>query len=410
MNRPLAGTAELPAAAEAGRPAAHRVAASVSRAFCIDDLRCLARRRLPRAVFDLFDGGAEDEGTMRDNRAAFDRVRLAPKVLVDVSRIDTTATILGAPARLPIAIAPTGGVGFGWPGGDVAIARAAAQYGIPYSLSTSGTASIERIAREAPGRLWFQAYIFKKREFTLQLIERARAAGYEAIMITVDLPVGGKRERDFRNDLTIPFRISRRNFFDFASRPLWALSMLRHEPVMENLIGYTPEKVSNAGLVFIAGRNYDPAFDWDGLKAIRDAWPRKLLVKGVVRPDDAERLAAIGCDALIVSNHGGRQLDGGMATLDSLPAVARAVGNRVTVMVDGGVRRGSHVVKALAMGAKAVLVGRATLYGVAAAGEPGALRALEILRDEFVRTMQLCGVRTVGEIGPDLIVPGAQDR
>jgi (S)-mandelate dehydrogenase len=378
------------------------------RAFCIDDLRQLAKRRLPRAVFDLFDGGAEDEVTMRNNAAAFERVRFVPRVLVDVSRVDTRATILGAPASLPIAIAPTGAVGFGWRGGDVAIARAAAAYGIPYTLSTSGTASIERIAREAPRRLWFQAYIFKKRDFTMKLIERARAAGYEALMITVDLPVGGKRERDFRNDMSLPFRISRRNFIDFASRPAWALEMLlRGAPVMENLIGYTPEKVSSTGLVSIAGRNYDPSFDWDGMKAIRDAWPRKLIVKGVARPDDAERLAAMGCDALVVSNHGGRQLDGELGTLEALPAVVRAVSNRASVMVDGGVRRGAHVVKALALGAQAVLIGRATLYGVCAAGEAGALRALEILRDELIRSMQLCGARAVSEIGPDLVVQGS---
>jgi (S)-mandelate dehydrogenase len=222
-------------------------------------------------------------------------------------------------------------------------------------------------------------------------------------VITVDLPVGGKRERDSRNGLTIPFSISPRTFLDFASRPAWALPMLlRGVPVMENLLGYTPEKVSSTGLASIAGRNYDPSFDWDGLKAIRDAWPRKLVVKGVVRPEDAER-----SDARLRRaggfNHGGRQLDA-IATLDALPAIVRSVGSRTAVMVDGGVRRGADVVKALALGAQAVLVGRATLYGVCAAGEAGALRGLEILRDELVRCMQLCGVRTVGEIGPDLVV------
>src|SRR2546428_6197915 len=328
------------------------------RAFCIDDLRLLAKRRLPRAVFDLFDGGAEDELTMRANAAAFERVRFLPKVLVDVSRVDTRSTILGAPATLPIAIAPTGAVGFGWPGGDVAIARAAAACGIPYTLSTSGTASIERVAREAGGRLWFQAYIFKKREFTMQLIERARDAGYEALMITVDLPVGGKRERDFRNDMSIPFRITHRNFVDFASRPRWALSMLlQGTPVMENLIGYTPEKVSSTGLVSIAGRNYDPSFDWDGLKRIRDAWPRKLVVKGVARPDDAERRAATGCDAIVVSNHCGRQLDGGLGTLVALLPIVRAVGSRGSVLLYCGGRRRAHLVKALAIGWQAGPIG-----------------------------------------------------
>jgi (S)-mandelate dehydrogenase len=370
----------------------------------IEDLRAQARRRLPRAIFDLFDGGAEDELTLRDNRAAYDRVRLLPKVLVDVSSVDASVELLGKKANLPIAVAPTGAVGFGWRGGDVAIAKAAAEFGIPYSLSSSATASIERVAHEAGGRLWFQCYIFRKREFAMGLIARAREAGYDGLMITVDLAVGGKRDRDLHNGLELPFRINRRNFLDFASRPLWSLPMLlKGVPVMENVVGYVPEKVSNASLASVAGRNYDPAFDWDGLKAIRDAWPRKLIVKGVARAEDAERLAAMGVDAVVVSNHGGRQLDGAVATLDALPAVVRAVGQRVTVMVDGGIRRGAHVVKALALGARAVLVGRATLYGACAAGETGALRALEILKSELVRAMQLCGARSIAEIGPELL-------
>jgi (S)-mandelate dehydrogenase len=401
-----ASTAE-PTAAPVARTAP--VPASVPGAHSIEDLRRLAKRRLPRAVFEFFDGGAEDEHTLRANRAAFERVRLMPRVLVNVAQIDTTTTILGGPSNLPIAIAPTGAVGFGRHGGDVAIARAAAAFGIPYALSTTATASIERIAHEAPGRLWFQVYVLRKRDFTMHLIERARTAGYEAIMITVDLPVGGKRERDFRNDFKIPFQFTPKNVVDFASRPAWALAMLRHGmPLMENLVGLTPEATSTTGIASSVGRNYDSAFDWDGLKAIRDAWPRKLVVKGIARPDDAERVAAIGCDGLIVSNHGGRQLDGAIATLDALPPIARAVGSRLSVLVDGGVRRGVDVVKARALGAEGVMIGRATLYGVCAAGEAGANWALEILRDELVRSMQLCGARTPREITPDLIAPPLQ--
>lgn len=373
-------------------------------AHSIEDLRRRAKQRLPRAIFEFFDGGAEDEHTLRGNRTAFERVRLAPRVLVNVAQVDTSAKILGGPSNLPIGIAPTGAVGFGWHGGDVAIARAAAAFGIPYALSTTATASVERIAREAPGRLWFQAYVLRQRDFTMRLIDRARAAGYEALIITVDLPVGGKRERDFRNDFSIPFRFTRKNVLDFASRPGWALAMLRRGmPVMENLIGFTPEATSATGIASSVGRNYDSTFDWDSLKAIRDAWPGKLVVKGVVRPDDAERIATIGCDGLVVSNHGGRQLDGAIATLDALPAIARAVGSRISVLIDGGIRRGVDVVKALALGAEAVMIGRATLYGVCAAGESGARWALEILRDELARSMQLCGARTVREISPDLI-------
>jgi (S)-mandelate dehydrogenase len=376
---------------------------ALSRAWSIADLRRLARRRLPRAVFDFIDGGAENEVTLRDNCAAFERVRLLPKVLVDVANIDTSTTILGAPSKLPICISPTGAVGFGRPGGDIAIARAAAAFGIPYTLSTTATASIERIAKEAPGRLWFQAYILKQQAFTLGLVERARMAGYEALVVTVDLPVGGKRERDFHNDFSIPFRFTPRNVLDFASRPAWAWSMRGGMPVMENMVGFDPARTSTAEIASSVGRNYDSGFDWDGLKRLRDAWPHKMLVKGVARADDAERIAAVGCDGLIVSNHGGRQLDGAVATLDALPPIARAVGGRVSVLIDGGVRRGGDCLKAVALGAEAVLVGRATLFGACAGGEPGARRALAILQDELVRTMQLCGAPRVGAIGADLL-------
>ena len=374
------------------------------KAFNIEELRLVAKRRLPRAIFDFIDGGAEEEGTLRDNRAAFSRIRLAPKVLVDVSRIDTGTTILGGPSKLPIAIAPTGAVGFGWRGGDLAIAKTAAAFGIPYSLSMSATASIEQVAREAPGRLWFQAYFLKQRDYTLGLIERARAAGYEALIVTADVPVGGKRERDYRNHFTVPFRYTARNLLDFASRPAWALSMLfKGVPALENLKGLAPETVDAATLASSVARNNDASLDWEVLKQVRDRWPGKMLLKGILRPDDAERALAVGCEGVIVSNHGGRQLDGAPAPVDALPAIVRAVGGRASVLMDGGVRRGADVVKALARGAEAVMTGRATLFGVCAAGDAGARRALDILADELVRTMQLCGMRRISDIGPELL-------
>jgi len=400
----LRSAAVVPSGAASSCPMSRRAAATVLRAWCIEDLRLLAKKRLPRAVFEFFDGGAEDETTLRDNRAAFERVRLAPKMLAGVSQIDTVASVLGASSKLPIAVGPTGGVGFGWPFADVGIARAAAAAGIPYTLSTMATASIERIAREAGGRLWFQAYIFKKRDITMQLIERARQLGYDALMVTVDVPVGGKRERDFRNHYTIPFRFTRRNLLDFASRPGWALSILRRGmPVLENVARFAPEATNAAEIASSVGRFWDPGFDWDGMKEMRERWPGKMLVKGILRADDAERLAGLGVDAVVVSNHGGRQLDGAVAALDALPPIVRAVKGRMSVLVDGGVRRGVDVVKAIALGAEGVMIGRATLYGACAAGEAGAARALEILRDEFVRSMQLSGVRTVREIGADLL-------
>jgi (S)-mandelate dehydrogenase len=377
---------------------------SMLRARSIEDLRHLAQRRLPAAVFDFFDGGAEDEVTLRDNRAAFDRRRLLPRVLRGVSSVDTATTVAGASARAPIVIAPTGAAGFGWPGADIAIARSAAASGIPCTLSSSATASIERIAREAPGRLWFQPYVLRDPAFLHRLIDRAEAAGYEALVVTVDMPVGGKRERDYRRDFAIPFAFTLRNVLDFASRPRWALALARHGmPVLENLVGLARSPRDTASIASSVGRDYDSGFDWQRLQSLRERWQRKLLVKGILHPEDAERAATIGCNGVIVSNHGGRQLDGAVASIDALPAIAAAVGNRIEVLLDGGVRRGSDIVKALALGATAVMIGRATLYGAAAAGETGARRALEILIDELTRTMRLCGTRSIAEIDRRII-------
>ena len=382
--------------------------ANVAKAYSIEDLRLSAKRRLPRAIFDFFDGGAEDEITLRDNQAAYKRMRLLPKVLTDVSKMDTRTIILGQPAELPIAIAPTGAVGFGWRGGDVAIARAAVAAGIPYTLSSTATASIEKIADQAPGRLWFQAYILRNKPFLAALIERARVADYEALVITVDLPVGGKRERDFRNDFSVPFRFTSKNIWDFVQHPHWLSSILRYGmPIMENLVGLETQATNAKAIASSVGRNYDAGFNWNDLQKIRDSWPRKLIVKGILGPADAAAVAAMGCDAVVVSNHGGRQLDGAVATFDALPSVIRAIDGRIPVLLDGGIRRGSDIFKALAMGAQGVMLGRATLYGVSAAGEAGASRAIAILKDELVRTMQLCGVTSTSEVNASVVFTGS---
>jgi (S)-mandelate dehydrogenase len=378
--------------------------ADLSRAVNIEDLRTLARRRLPRAIFDFFDGGAEDEVTLRGNRAAFERVRLLPKVLVDVAEVDTAVPLFGVKAKLPLAIAPTGGIGAGRPGADLALARTAKAFGIPYTLATPATASIERIASEVGGRLWFQLYVVRDRDFRHKLVARARDAGYEALLVTVDLAVSGKRERDPRNGFVTPYRPNWRNSRDVLRRPAWLLDIMRHGlPRMENFEGYKFSSTKVTDIATAVGREMDASFDWDELALLRDLWPRKLLLKGVERPDDAERAAALGCDGVVVSNHGGRQLDGAAPSLEALPAVVRAVGSKLTVLLDGGVRRGVDILKARALGAQAVLTGRATLFGAMAGAEPGARRALEILQTELVRAMQLCGVRSAGEIGADLI-------
>ena len=378
--------------------------ADLERAVNIEDLRRLARRRLPRAIFDFFDGGAEDEVTLRDNRAAFERVRLLPKVLVNVAQVDMCVRLFGIDTSLPLAIGPTGGIAAGRPHADLMLARAAKACGIPYTLATPAGASIERLAAEAGGRRWFQLYVVRDREFREKLVSRAKDAGYEALLVTVDLPVSGKRERDPRNGFVTPYRPSWRNSHDVLGKPAWLLDILRHGlPRMENFEGYKFSSTKMTDIATAVGREMDAAFDWDELKRLRERWPGRLLLKGVERPDDAERAAAMGCDGVVVSNHGGRQLDGALATLDALPAVARAVGGRMTVLLDGGVRRGVDILKARALGAQAVLVGRATLFGVMAGGEPGAQRALQILSGELERAMKLCGVRSMADIGPDLI-------
>ncbi|NBX53812.1 MAG: alpha-hydroxy-acid oxidizing protein [Betaproteobacteria bacterium] len=376
----------------------------------IEDLRLAARRKLPRALFDFFDGGAEDEVTLRANRSAFQVWRFRPQVLRDVSAVNTQTQLFGRSMAMPMATAPTGALGYGQPGADLAIAQAAAAAGIPYILSSTATASLERIASAVQGRLWFQPYTLKDRDFFTGLIRRALAADFEALVITVDLPVGGKRERDRRNHFSVPFRFTAHNLMDFASKPVWCWQMWRQPfPVMENLLGLDQNEstISASAMASSVGRNHDTAFDWDMLKKVRDIWPRPLLLKGVLHPEDAKRACKIGCDALVVSNHGGRQLDGAVASMDALPEVLQAVDGRIPVWMDGGIRRGQDVVKALALGAQGVLIGRAMVYGAMAGGQAGAHRALALLHDELIRTMQLCGLSSLSDIGPELLVQAA---
>src|SRR3954465_15014493 len=387
--------------------------ADLSYAVSIEDLRQIARRRLPRAIFDFFDGGAEDEVTLRENRAAFERVRLLPKVLVNVASVDMTAELFGVKATLPPALPPTaglrparapaGGISAGRAGAELALARAAKSFGVPFTLATPAAFTIERVAEEV-GRLWFQLYAVREHEFREKLIARARNAGYEAMLVTVDLPVSGKRERDPRNGFRTPYNPNWRNSRDVILKPAWLLEILRYGlPGMANFEGYHFTTPKGTDIATAVGREMDPSLDWDQIKGLRELWPRKLLIKGVERPEDAEKAAAIGLDGVVVSNHGGRQLDGAAPTLDALPEIAKAVGSKITVLLDGGVRRGVDVLKARALGAHGVLTGRATLFGAMAGGEEGAKHALEILRSELERSMRLCGVRSIAEIGPDIL-------
>ncbi len=370
--------------------------------YTIADLRQLAKSKLPRSVFDFIDGGAEEESTLQNNLNAFSHYRWLPHVLNDVRDVSTHTTLFDQSMALPFGIGPTGGAGFGHPKADLALAKTASQFGIPYTLSSSATTTIEDIAKVAHGRLWFQAYVLKDKEFFWQMIERARACDYEGLMITVDLPVGGKRVRDFHNHFSLPFKLTPRNLLDFSSRPAWLIRLLTHGvPSLANLKGLekaaTTQASSFTKLASTVGKNYDPAFNFESLAKVRDRWKGKLIVKGVSRPDDAKRIMALGCDAIVVSNHGGRQLDGAMATLDALPEVVKAVDQQIPVLMDSGIRHGGDIAKALALGANGVLIGRASLYGAVAQSDQGAQRAIEILSEELTRTMQLCGVTQLNQ-------------
>jgi (S)-mandelate dehydrogenase len=380
---------------------------NLDRAVNIEDLRSLAKRRLPRAIFDFFDGGAEDEVTLRENRAAFERVRLLPKVLVNVAEVDTTVGIFNNKANLPLAIAPTGGISAGRAGAELILARAAKAFGVPFTLATPSAFTLERVAEEVGGRLWFQLYAVRNHAFREKLISRAKNSGYEALLVTVDLPVSGKRERDPRNGFHTPYSPSWRNSRDVIFKPAWLLEIMRHGlPGMAHFVDYEFSTPKGTDIVTAVGREMDAGLDWEALKRIRELWPGKLLLKGVERADDAERAAALGCDGVVVSNHGGRQLDGAAPTLEALPEITKTVGSKMTVLLDGGVRRGVDILKARALGAQAVLTGRATLFGAMAGGEAGARRSLEILSTELERAMKLCGVRSVAEITPALIYTG----
>ncbi len=370
----------------------------------IADLRLLAQRRLPRAIFDFFDGGAEDETTLRGNRAAFERIRLLPRTLVNVETVDTRIDLFGVPAAAPIVIAPTGAVGAGRPGAEVFLARAAKAFGIPFTLATPATASIERVAAEAGGRLWFQLYVLRNKEFRDRLVKRADAAGYEALVVTVDLPVGGKRERDTRNGFTSPFRANWRNSRDMWRKLPWLLDLARHGmPKMENLEGLVSSSAKATDVASSVGRELDASFDWEGLARIRDQWPRRLIVKGVERADDAARIADLGCDGIVVSNHGGRHLDTTVTTAEVLAEVVAAAGRNAEIYVDGGIRRGTDILKALALGARAVLVGRPPLWGLSVNGADGVAMVLEHFREELVRAMQLTGTPALADATPDLV-------
>jgi (S)-mandelate dehydrogenase len=363
----------------------------------VEDYRILAQRRLPKIIFDYLEGGADDEICMKRNREIFDRYRLMPRRLVDVSKRATGIELFGRHQAAPFMIGPTGLNGALWPKGDILLARAAERAGIPFVLSTASNASIEDVAAASRGDLWFQLYIVQ-RELAEQMVRRAEAAGYSTLVLTTDVGVNGNRERDLRNNFGL-MRYAPRLIYDGVTHPSWSLGfMLNGMPQLGNFVSADSSNVEIQAAVM--SRQMDASFSWDDFSWLRKLWPRKLVVKGIMRADDAERCIAAGADGVILSNHGGRQLDAAASPLDVL-AESRA---RISapILIDSGYRRGTDIVKALALGANAVLLGRASLYGLAAAGEAGVDHVLRLLKEEVDRTLAQIGCPSVSQLSPSV--------
>ena len=382
------------------------VARRLSRAADLGDLRRIAKRRLPAGVFDYIDGGAEDELSLERNVSSFRNLELRPRVLRDVSKVDTSTTILGQPRPLPLVLSPTGFTRIADPQGELAVARAAAKVGIPYSLSTMGTRSIEEVADVSRGPLWFQVYTWKDRGLVRDLLDRAAAAGYEAIILTVDTAVLGRRERDVRRGYTLPPKVGLDTIVDGVRHPGWTLDFLRNEPIKFASVASNNDADDGSSAVSLSeyiNSQFDAALSWADVEWLQSVWRGPIVLKGIQTVADAKLAVDAGVDAIALSNHGGRQVDGAPSIIELVEPVAQEVGGSIEIFCDGGVRRGSDIVKALALGATACMIGRAYLYGLGAAGERGVDHVLEFLAEGMERTMALSGVQQVADIDRALV-------
>jgi L-lactate dehydrogenase (cytochrome) len=371
---------------------------------CIEDLRQRARRKVPKMFFDYVEAGSYAQETLRANRADLEQIKLRQRVLVDVSRRDLTTSIIGETVPLPLALAPIGLAGMQHRDGEIAACRAAQAAGIPFTLSTMSVCSIEDVAEAVDKPFWFQLYVMKDRGFARSLIERAAAAKCSALMLTIDLQVLGQRHCDVHNGLSVPPEIKLSNVLDIMTKPSWAFGMLRAKrKTFGNLAGYARGGTDVKSLSSWIATQFDPTLSWKDVEWIRSLWPGKLILKGVLDADDARIAAKTGASALVVSNHGGRQLDGAPSSISALPKIVDAVGAEIEVMFDGGIRSGQDIMRALALGARSCLIGRAYVYGLGASGERGVARAIQFLRKELEVTMALCGVNTMREIGRHMI-------
>ncbi len=374
---------------------------------CIEDLRQLARRRVPRAFFDYADSGSYNEETLRANRADLEAIKLRQRVLVDVSQRSLATTIVGQKVAAPLVLAPVGLTGMQHGNGEILSAQAANEAGIPYCLSTMSICSIEDVAEATGKPFWFQLYVIRDRDFSKDILARAVAAKCNTLVLTVDLQVLGQRHRDIKNGMTVPPEIRIKNIIDIATKPAWALGILTGKrKTFGNLAGHVKDSGNINQLAQWTNSQFDPALNWKDVEWIKKIWPGKLILKGILDVDDARTAVKLGADAIVVSNHGGRQLDGAPSSISALPAIADAVGSDIEVLFDGGIRTGADVMRALALGARACLIGRAYIYGLGAGGQAGVAKAIDILEKELSVTMALTGTNRIADIDGRVLVGG----
>ncbi len=374
---------------------------------CIEDLRQIYRRRAPRMFYDYCESGSYTEQTFRENVSDFQKLRFRQKVAVDMTGRTTASTMIGQKVSMPVALAPVGMTGMQHADGEIKAARAAEKFGVPFTLSTMSICSIEDVAEATTKPFWFQLYVMRDEDFVAGMIERAKAAKCSALVLTLDLQILGQRHKDLKNDLTAPPRLTVKNLLNLATKPQWGLGMLgTQRRTFRNIVGHAKGVGDLRSLMSWTKEQFDPKLDWDKVRKIRDAWGGKFILKGILDVDDALRAADFGADAIIVSNHGGRQLDGALSSIRMLPSIVRAVGGKTEVFMDGGIRSGQDVLKALALGAKGTMIGRSYIYGLGAMGEAGVTTALEVIQKEMDTTMALLGEQDVKQMSPDnLLVP-----
>jgi L-lactate dehydrogenase (cytochrome) len=374
----------------------------------IEELRVLAQKRVPRMFYDYADSGSWTESTYRANESDFQKIKLRQRVAVNMDNRSTATVMAGQPTHMPVAIAPTGLTGMQHADGEMLAARAAKKFGIPFTLSTMSICSIEDVAQATGGHpFWFQLYVMKDRAFIENLIDRAKAAGCSALVLTLDLQILGQRHKDIRNGLSAPPKLTLPNLINIASKPRWALGMLgTPRRQFGNIVGHVKGVADMGSLSEWTAKQFDPGLNWGDVEWIKKRWGGKLILKGIMDPEDAKLAADSGADALIVSNHGGRQLDGAQSSIEALPAIVDAVGSRIEVHMDGGIRSGQDVLKAMALGAKGTYIGRAMLYGLGAMGEAGVSKALELIHKELDITMAFCGHTDIRQVGREILLPG----